>query len=399
MATAKAIYQFLPDKFSYLNNTKTISYKEVNLKTAYLINIIHELTLKYYFTSRNYLDAEPNKDIKFNLWSSILRQKYGMHYNYYMDYLIENNFIELVSDYYVGKKAKTYKINLFDVKDMKRVQVKDNILSKKNTKEYLLQTITGYCNSPIEPKLRKRLVDDLYHVQIDYDKSLKYLNDLKNKGSIELNKYFKNLHSIDSIKTNYLFFKFDEYGRLHTNFTILKREIRQKYLKINNEEVTEIDIGNSQPLFLALLLQDELDSNDPEISNYIWLTKQGLFYEYIISKFQNLNRKDVKMITYKVLFGHNGINSTENKIFESIFPKIYSYITEYKKLNENYKSMSHILQKMESDFIFGKVCTEIYEKIPEINLITIHDSIVFPIKFEKQVKEIFDRNKKELFYI
>jgi len=98
-----------------------------------------------------------------------------------------------------------------------------------------------------------------------------------------------------------------------------------------------------------------------------------------------------------VLFGHNGVNSIENKIFESLFPKIYQYILEYKNLNENYKSMAHILQKMESDFIFGKVCTEIYQKIPEINLITIHDSLIFPIKYEKEVKIIFDRNKNELF--
>jgi len=397
MGTTKSIYQFLPENFSYLTKSKTVSYKNINLKTAYLINIIHELILKFYFTNRNYLDAEPNKDIQFNLWSSILRKKYGMYYNYYMDYLIENKFIEMVSDYYVGKKAKTYKINQLDLNNIKRVQIIDNILAKKNSKEYLMQTMTGYCNSPINLKLRKRLVDDLYHVQIDYDKAYSYLNDLKDKSSIELNKYYKNLHSIDSIKSNYLFFKFDEYGRLHTNYTILKKEIRQRYLKINNDDVTEIDIGNSQPLFLALLVQDELDPSDPEISNYIWLAQQGLFYEYIISKFQKLNRKDVKLLTYKVLFGHNGINSIENKIFENLFPKIYSYIIEYKSLNENYKSMSHILQKMESDFIFGKVCTEIYEKIPDINLITIHDSLIFPVKYEKEVKSIFERNKKDLF--
>jgi len=397
MGTTKSIYQFLPENFLYLTKSKTVSYKNINLKTAYLINIIHELILKFYFTNRNYLDAEPNKDIQFNLWSSILRKKYGMYYNYYMDYLIENKFIEMVSDYYVGKKAKTYKINQLDLNNIKRVQIIDNILAKKNSKEYLMQTMTGYCNSPINLKLRKRLVDDLYHVQIDYDKAYSYLNDLKDKSSIELNKYYKNLHSIDSIKSNYLFFKFDEYGRLHTNYTILKKEIRQRYLKINNDDVTEIDIGNSQPLFLALLVQDELDPSDPEISNYIWLAQQGLFYEYIISKFQKLNRKDVKLLTYKVLFGHNGINSIENKIFENLFPKIYSYIIEYKSLNENYKSMSHILQKMESDFIFGKVCTEIYEKIPDINLITIHDSLIFPVKYEKEVKSIFERNKKDLF--
>jgi hypothetical protein len=397
MGSTKYLYQFIPQKFEYLIKTKVIEYKGVNLKTAYLINIIHELMLKFYFSNRNYIDLAPNEDIKFNLWSSILRKKYGMHYNKYMEYLTDIGFISMTSDYYVGKKAKTYRINPFEINTIKKVKTNDAILAKKSTKEYLMQSITSYCNSPINPKIRKKLVDDLYHVQIDYEKSINLLNDLKKNGEIEINKFYKNLHSVESIKSNNLFFKFDEYGRFHTNFTILKREIRQNFLKIDNEEIIEIDIGNSQPLFLSLLLQEEMEPDDPEINNYIWLVRQGLFYEHIINNFNNLSRSDVKLLTYKVLFGHNGINSTENKIFQSLFPKIYDYIIEYKNVNDNYKSMAHILQRMESDFIFGKVITEIYEKVPGIRLFTVHDSILFPIKYEKQVREIFERNKKELF--
>lgn len=393
----KYLYQFIPKKFEYLNKQKIIRYKEVNLKTSYLINIIHELILKYYFTNKNYIDVSPTDDIKFNLWSSILRKKYGMHYNLYMEYLIENDFISMVSDYYVGKKAKTYKINQFEINLITKVRTNDAILIKKNTKEYLTQSITSYCNSPIDPMIRKKLVDDIYHVQIDYDKSMGFLNELKSEGKIEINKYYKNSHSIESIKNKTLFFKFDEYGRFHTNFTVLKKEIRQKYLKIDNEDIVEIDIGNSQPLFLALLIKKEMDPNDTEVNNYIWLTEQGLFYEHIISNFPSLDRKNAKLLTYKVLFGHNGINSVENKIFSTLFPKIYEYIIKYKSENENYKSMSHKLQNMESDFIFGKVIREIYEKIPHVKLITIHDSILFQSKYEKQIREIFDRYKKELF--
>jgi hypothetical protein len=260
-----------------------------------------------------------------------------------------------------------------------------------------MQSITNFCNSPIKPDIRKKLVDDLYKVQIDYDKSMSFIENLKNSGNIEVNKYYKNIHSIESIKNKSLFFKFDEYGRFHTNFTILKKEIRQKYLKINNEEINEIDIGNSQPLFLSILIKNELSENDPDISNYIWLVKQGLFYEYIISKFSSLTRKDAKLLTYKVLFGHNGINSTDNKIFESLFPKVYNFIIDYKSINEDYKSLSHVLQKMESDFIYGKVVKEIYAKIKNINLITIHDSIIYPIKYDNEIKEIFNRHKSKIF--
>jgi hypothetical protein len=80
-----------------------------------------------------------------------------------------------------------------------------------------------------------------------------------------------------------------------------------------------------------------------------------------------------------------------------LFPNIYEYILEYKRVNENYRFLAHTLQKMESDFIFGKVVKEIYEKLPDIKLFTVHDSIVFPVKYKKEVYEIFNRHMKELF--
>jgi len=395
----KYLYQFIPNKFEYLNNTKTIIFKDVKLKTSYIINIIHEIILKYYFSNNNYIDFGPNEDITFNLWSMILRKNYGMHYNLYIDYLIETGFISMVSNYYSGKKARTYKMNNddIDINSIKKIKITDNILIKKNSKEYLMRSMAEYNNSPIDISIRKRLIEDLYYVKINHDESLNYLNDLKNRGNIELNKFYKNLNSIDSIKNRNLFFKFDEFGRFHTNFTILKKEIRQKWLTIDNDDIMEIDISNSQPLFLGILLMEHLDINDDEIKKYLGLIKNGLFYEYIISHFNNLTRKDVKLLTFKVLFGLNGVNSIENKIFSSLFPKIYDFIIDYKKNNNNYKSLSYKLQRMESDFIFGKVIKTLYEKNPHIKIITIHDSLLFSIKYEKMVKEVFDKYTKELF--
>jgi len=399
MSSTKYIYQFIPIEFEYLTKTKKIEHKEHNLKTAYLINIIHEIVLKYYFSNKKYIDFDNINDIRFNLWSVILRNKYGMHYSKYIEYLLEKGFMEMVSNYYATKKAKTYRLNYFNINTIKRVKTNDAILAKKNNRDYLENSITNYNNSPIDIKIRKKLIDDLYHVNVDYDNSIKYLNNLKNEGKIELNKYYKNYTSLDSIKNNYLFFKFDEYGRFHTNFTILKREIRQNYIKIDNEEVIELDIKNSQPFFLSILFRNEIpeiDQKEKEIQNFTWLARQGLFYDYFMDKYNNLNRSEIKLLTYKVLFGHNGINSTENKIFQSVFPKIYDYVLEYKEINKDYRFLAHTLQRMESDFIFGKVIKEIYEKIPDIKLFTVHDSISYPIKYKSIVEEIFNRNLKLL---
>lgn len=396
MNSTKYIYQFIPDKFDYLTKNKTIEYKDLKLKTSYLINIIHEILLKFYFSNKKYIDFETSNEIKFNLWSIILRKKYGMNYSKYIEYLIDNGFITMVSNYYASKKAKTYRLNPFDINAIKRVRIIDTILSKKSSKEYLEESITNNIINPIDIKIRKKLVDDLYYVKVDYEESIKFLNKLKDDGKIEMNKYYKNYTSLDSIKNNYLFFKFDEYGRFHTNFTILKKEIRQKFIKIDDEEIIEIDIKNSQPFFLSLILKNQITEKNDEVKKFIWLAKEGLFYDYIIDQFNKLSRSEVKMLTYKVLFGHNGINSAENKIFQNLFPFVYNYIIEYKKKNNDYRSLAYTLQRMESDFIYGQVVKEIYEKVPDIRLFTIHDSIDCSVKHKYIVEDIFKKNLNKL---
>ena len=118
--------QFIPSELLYLNKSKKIEFSGKNLKTDYLINIIHELIIKYLFSDR--------RELKFNLWSTILRNKYGANYNYYINYLINIGFITLTSNYYVSKKSKTYSLNYFNLFDISRCYIYDKILIKKNNK-------------------------------------------------------------------------------------------------------------------------------------------------------------------------------------------------------------------------------------------------------------------------
>ena len=383
------LYQFIPREFEYLMSKKTIRYKDINLKTAYLINIMHELILKYYFTN----------EIKHNLWSIILRKKYGKHYSKYISYLLEHDFMKMVSSYYVGKKAKSYKLNITDL-DVLRTKVNDKVLLKKHAKDYIFRSFTAIQESPIDMDLRKVLVDDLYHISIDYDKSVNWLNKQKEKKDIDLNKYFKNLNSVDGINTEHIFFKFDAYGRLHTNFTVLKKYIRNNFLRIDGEEVAEIDLPNSQPYFFGVYLKKEIGNNvmKPEIVKFLDIVKNGLIYDEILEKNGDIltSRKDAKLLMYKVLFGKNIDKRIENRIFKSMYPTVYEYIKEYKYLSDDYKSLSHQLQLIESDFIFNKCIKDIKKNFPEIRLFTIHDSIIFPLKYKEEVQIIFNNHLKEL---
>lgn len=389
------LYQFIPETFNYLTKIKKIKYKGVNLKTDNLINITHELILKYYF----HKDDKMEKDIMFNMWSTLMRMKYGAHYNYYISYLTEKEFIIMHSDYFKNKKARTYKLNPPMLDNIKRVKVYDNTLMKKNSQDYLKKTYLTFNNSSIPFDIRDKLVNDLYKIDIDVENASKYVEDLRKTRKISYTKYWKNAMSIDNIGIKNMFFKFDEYGRMHTNLTVLKREIKKNFITINGEDIVEVDLGNSQPLFLAVLMKNELPVTklfNVEFNQYFDLVKNGFIYEYLVENCDIEDRSEAKVMMYKVLFGINNDNQKYNKMFGLLFPNVYDFIKTYKNTNGGYKSLSHSLQNLESNFIFNKVITHVISKYPEITLFTVHDSICYPISYKNEVKDIFDYHQRKL---
>ena len=92
--------QFLPQKFESISKLKKIQYQNKNLKTSFLIYIVHNLILKYYFKREN----------SFNLNATILKEKYGHLYNFYIKYLLDNNILELKKNYLKGKNSRVYSL-------------------------------------------------------------------------------------------------------------------------------------------------------------------------------------------------------------------------------------------------------------------------------------------------
>jgi len=180
----------------------------------------------------------------------------------------------------------------------------------------------------------------------------------------------------------------------------LKKFIRSNCLTIDGEEISEIDIDNSQPLFFAVWLKKEIgeDNFNDEIRKYVECVKNGLIYDEIQQAFPKKlkSRKDAKILMYKILFGDNIDKKSESKIFSSLYPTVYEYIKEFKYLSTSYKSLAHELQALESDFIFNKVVLEIKKKFPKIKLFTVHDSIVYPSKYKEEINIIFRKHMKKM---
>ena len=369
--------QFLPTQLIQESKTKHHVYKNQKIKSAYLVDIVHNLILKYYF----------KKDNSFNLSSIVLKEKYGHIYNYYIEYLVEKKILVLVKNHMKGKNARIYKLSDDVINGtITRYKNEDRTLLKKYKNAVSLITKEDIESSKILPEVKRKLVEDLFHIEIDYSRSIFFLDSTIQDTDI----YNRNKYSVECINDKHIFYHFDNYGRMHTNFTILKSFIRKNCLLIDGEETFEIDIKNSQPLFLCKLIEADgkeiVDQNEYELFKY--LTMNGKFYQYVIDNSDIKVKKTIKECIYKVFFGKNYHNK-HDQLFKKIFPTIHNFIKYYKKIKGGYKVLSYDLQNLESELVFNKIVNEVRINHPEIHLITVHDSIICSKKHKNIIIDIF----------
>ena len=381
--------QFLPECLYHIENIKTINYKETKLKTDYLIDIVHSLVLKYYFKKEN----------RFAINATVLKDKYGYLYNYYINYLVDNNIIALMTQYQTGVTSRIYSLDddIFNSK-IKRYKNYDKVLLRKYKDKFveMVGSTIDEKESLIDMEVKEKLVSDLFSVNIEFDRAIFFLDSLKYQ---DYDIYNRNVYSVECINNKHIFYHFDAYGRMHTNYTILKSFIRKNCLMIDGEETCEIDIQNSQPLFLSKLIQESNSKwvKEDEYELFRELTTNGYYYQYVMEKTGEQDKRKVKEMTYKVLFGRNVANSKADKFFKILFPTIHNFIKLYKKEHGDYKILAYDLQKAESNLIFNKMIRCMMNLYPEIKIITIHDSIVVQKKYRDIVNNIFQNEISKEF--
>lgn len=387
------ILEFVPKDLLHLTTQSKISWKGKNLKTAYLIHFIHYMLHKYFCTDE--------KEV--NLSSEVMRMWYGTFYNFYLDFLLEHDILIKVKSYYVGKKCITYTLNerYYTGQDIFTRWKNTNPFILKKWKEKQLEYEINSLNVThiINPWVKKQLIDDLYYIEVDFENASKKLLQMRYENKLGNDKAFmKNLLSIESIKDGTLFYVEDKYGRLHTNFTVLKKVIRKEYITIEGEEVEELDIPNSQPTFLAVLLKEKgFDKMYPEEYEYYKaIVKEGKIYDMLAEEL-NITRDECKKNLFCVLFGQNRWDSKIDRAFKKFFPEVFNWIVKEKDDAKDYRIIAQELQKRESKLIFDNIVFRIKKDIPQIKIFTIHDSIMYPKKYSEKVKAIFYNHVDALF--
>jgi hypothetical protein len=302
-----------------------------------------------------------------------------------VDLLVGHRFISLELKHHSGKRCRVYRLNVQTVESsyiVPYLNTNRNLLQFYNSEEYKLLQLK---NSDYSKALTKCIAGNLSHVGIDFERSVNCLDSIFTTDEDEQSrKYLKNLHSLKNINEGDIHVTFDKYGRVHTNFTVLKREIRHNHLFIDGERTHERDIVSSQAMFLLYLISREKNTgiDKIEIRDFQSDIYGGIFYENFVTA--DRIRNDVKVYFYKYVFG---VKFQEFDDFTNRYPTISKYLYNYKTMY-GYKDVSHKLQHMEGDFVFNNISESLMDK--NVVFFTVHDSIVVKVSDSAILDKIFD---------
>lgn len=217
--------------------------------------------------------------------------------------------------------------------------------------------------------------------------------------------------------------------RLHSAITNIQRDYRN-FLTYNGRHLANIDIANSQPYLLCLLLNplfwDKLSNlslnigmlpsniqerfseeqisnivsylyslNLEKVQNYITKASRGELYNYMVDVInlnntsKPLDRDTIKTMMLIVFFSSNRFfqqsDAKLKRIFDQHFPAIYELI---KLTKSHHKAdLACLLQSIESEIILHRCCERIWEEgNHQVPIFTIHDSIATTIEHVEYVK-------------
>lgn len=307
--------------------------------------------------------------------------------------LISLGVIEKNSSYIVGKKSIGYKITPSFKAKMRAIPVKDEALKIKymNRKEQL--------SSKLKKEDRGYQIVNywLHELRIDHTRAKKYNN---NHNIADAGLHGSNVSMIELLQKQEFFSVVDTTSkRFHNNLTNLSTKMR-KFLSINDQPLWQVDIANSQPLFLYLVLKDRNISQD-EMNKYRDSVVSGQFYESLAAAMNSSldltdfdQRKEFKKKIFGgVLFDRNRSKLSKYEItFKAEYPEIFETIRGMKA--GGYKQVAIALQKAESKFIFEAVKSIDNEFKGQAPILTIHDSICSTEDYIYMIEQIM-QNKFE----
>lgn len=352
----------------------------------------HYLFIVSHIRTYPFIDRRFDKDDFIPIQMKVLKKLVSYNYAHiFLNNLVEHGVLKTDNYYVKGLKAKGYKIcdeyldDKFFVVECKDEKLKQKVGQRyKEMKNKVFEESFGY----------GYVTNCMEELKVSYRGCIEFIEG--NSGEVKDVDSYMMMTDLFSEK----FAKVDDKGkRLHNNLTNFATPLR-KFLSYRGENIIQVDIRNSQPLFLYLLMKDFF-IREEEMNKYKDVVTNIGFYEFFSEKLKfklnKENRKDFKQKIFSgVLFDRNRSKLTKYEdVFKKEFPSIFHVIRNMKSVE--YEKVSINLQKTESKFIF--YCVEKIAQEKKIPMFTIHDSICTTEGNEELVKKIILEEFYKLYTI
>jgi len=211
----------------------------------------------------------------------------------------------------------------------------------------------------------------------------------------------------------------DKYGRRHSVITNLPGKLRH-CVTVNNEQLVEIDVANSQPLFCGLVIlkqiqrqsersnrqsttatirpsnpQQPTTSKPPptvtmadlpegvtgrgfagrvfgDLADYLGYSAGGRLYESLMGPGEDRKRFKRQMFA-DVYYGEDDYPSQLRDRFQSQFPTVFSHLQRIKR--KDYRRAAQQMQRIEAKVVIDGACGLLMREHPHIPVVSVHDSL------------------------
>lgn len=398
-----------------------------------------------YFTSRR-------NELYTSLCANGLQNNVHRDYRKYLDVLDELGLVLMLRQLGDGK-CDLYRLadDIF-YNQLVPYAITDWALMKKMFKESKLspQTLKKYKH------LTKFLLDGDLKLNIEwakYDVHNDFMAVAHEKRLEDVRRYHNSMISIKYFQDNYMWItnnpKTD--NRLHTNFSNMPKRLR-KHLEYNGERLVSVDVQNSQPLLLGIVINTLINNlKGKGINRKLWEVIQRIipndilinigkvaetidtkefatYHEWVMSgiyekfgekyiekyptekppyiqhvydstiertyKKEHYNLRDyIKVGMFEIYFSSNHKQGRFKTLFSEIFPSISALIREIKI--KDYVLLSRLMQSVESYIVLEYATKRIYEDYGIMQL-TIHDSIWTTPNNLELIKKEFQKHFADL---
>lgn len=438
--------------FNYINKYKD-EFPE-NLKWNELLYIISKMEYKIF--SRKFKSllgdfiAFPSEELK----------SYKNDYKKYLEFLLNIKILKKLNYSTTKKRCTKYTFDYekafslgyrtFDIKNIeieKSIKQSKNVCLFKGYKNKDIEHLTKWFNNGLQFD-NNNFLEQAPSILTKKERSYNVYNHRSfNRLLSKVQSYYRSAEEL--INKDYRMSRNkNSDNRLHTNLTNLSKKLRQ-FINYKGETLCSWDIKNSQPFFLAVLIEGLINNNNKVIKNInkvfgnnnngiiseissTFLSDKGFQKEFEIFKkwvlegsfyhevmdIYNLQKDDddkynvnvynadtnktfkkdfkcareaSKALTLRLLYTPSKRKDEHYNTFKSRFPKFcdfISFLKNYSAGEDSHKKFSKLLQHIEADCIIDNITKKIAKKHPSAPIYTIHDSIITTETYIEEFQEL-----------